>query len=100
MKKIGLLFIIGSLSFWGCGTSAGEKQVDGKTIYNQNCLKCHGDDGKANIMGAADLTISKLDKEMTFLVIKEGKNAMTGFFSVLNDDQIHAVMDYIEKMKK
>ena len=102
MKTIsGFLFTVSLISFFGCGGAPKDlKPIDGKVIYLENCVRCHGGDGKAGNLGAADLSTSKLEKEMTFTVIKEGKNAMTGFFATLNDDQIHAVMDYIATLKK
>lgn len=72
----------------------------GKDIYAANCAKCHGDDGKAGIMGAADLSESSMDKNNMFGVIKEGKGNMTGYSGALSDEQIYSVIEFVNTLKK
>lgn len=74
--------------------------ANGHDIYIANCTKCHGDDGKAQLLGASDLSISTLDANTRIQVVKNGKGAMTPFGDVLNDEQIGAVIAYIETLKK
>lgn len=74
--------------------------MDGKTIYTANCVKCHGDDGKAGIMGAADLSETTLDKVAIHSIIKDGKGQMAGFSGTLTDAQIDAVIAYVNSLKK
>lgn len=72
----------------------------GKTIYDSNCASCHGPDGKLGMGGAKDLTASVLSSEEKRKVIVEGKNAMAGYGRSLNDQQIDAVLAYIEQLPR
>lgn len=74
--------------------------VNGSALYEAKCVMCHGDDGKAGTMGAADLSSSKLDHSVVVTVIKSGKNSMKAFSPELNDEQIDAVAKYAESLRK
>jgi mono/diheme cytochrome c family protein len=74
--------------------------VDGKEIYSANCASCHGDDGKAGILGAYDLSATTLDKNGMVEVVKNGKERMAPYKGVLTDEQIAAVCDYVMTLKK
>ena len=71
----------------------------GKTIYEKKCMNCHGENGKAGLSGAKDLTLSVLSHDEKVALIKSGKNAMMSFQNQLNDVQIHAIVDYISQLK-
>lgn len=73
--------------------------VNGQELYSASCAKCHGGDGKLNLMGAKDLTTSTMDLNARIEIIKNGKNAMTPFSSMLNEEQIKAVAEYTETLK-
>lgn len=77
-----------------------KSNVNGKDLYDISCTPCHGTDGKKGISGASDLSSSILDPEGRFDIIKNGKGAMGAFRSSLNDEQIHAVAEYIETLRK
>ncbi len=74
--------------------------VNGKELFDASCVSCHGTDGKLGVMGASDLSISTLDLVTCIDIIKDGKGAMTAFSGALNDDQIIAVAEYIETLRK
>lgn len=74
--------------------------VNGNALYEAKCVMCHGDDGKAGTMGAADLSSSKLDHNVVVATIKSGKNSMKAFSPELNDEQIEAVAKYAESLRK
>ena len=59
--------------------------MSGQEVYTSNCAKCHGDDGKAGVMGAKDLSQSALDINATIEIIKNGKGAMTPFEGMLSE---------------
>lgn len=67
-------------------------------LYQQHCASCHGAT-RLGGMGPALLpeNLSRLRKNNAITVIREGRAAtqMTGFGSVLNDDQIAALAEYI-----
>jgi len=74
--------------------------VSGKEIYSAYCVRCHGEDGKMGAMGAADLSVSKLNEDITSQIIKAGKGAMPGFDGQISDEQAAAVSEYIETLRK
>ncbi|HLC83198.1 MAG TPA: c-type cytochrome [Bacteroidia bacterium] len=77
-----------------------ESDVNGHELYTASCVKCHGEDGKLNLLGAKDLTLSTMDLNTRIEIIKNGKNAMTPFSGMLNEEQIKAVAEYTEELKK
>lgn len=68
----------------------------GKKVYMQNCMICHGRDGKMGASGAANLAESTLSLEEKMEVIKKGRKTMTGFEN-LGEEKIKAVTEYINK---
>jgi len=75
--------------------------VDAHAIYTANCTKCHGEDGKAGLLGASDLSVSTMDANAMLEIVKSGKNGtMPAFAGALTDEQIGAVVGYIETLKK
>jgi mono/diheme cytochrome c family protein len=74
--------------------------MNGQEIFNASCTSCHGADGKLKLMGAADLSASSMDLAARIEIIKNGKGAMTPFGSMLNDEQIKAVAEYSQSLKK
>ena len=67
---------------------------DGKAMFKQYCVTCHGADGKLGLNGAKDLTQSKLNLEARISLITNGKNMMTPYGEVLTPEDIHAVAKY------
>lgn len=108
LAVLSLLLIIGSYGLAEVshkkmvtgGSDANVTSTDGRTIYMNYCSKCHGEDGKLGAMGAADISLSKLDKAGMMTLIKEGKNQMSGFGETLSDEQVNAVIDYVNSLKK
>ncbi|MBA3704595.1 MAG: SirB2 family protein [Bacteroidetes bacterium] len=74
--------------------------VNGEEIYTANCSRCHGDDGKSGLMGSNDLSVSMMSMEEKIEIIKNGKGVMNPFAGQLNDEQIKAVAEYTETLKK
>ena len=74
--------------------------ADGQQIYSANCAKCHGDDGKAGILGASDLSVSAMDANVKLEIVKNGKGTMPAFAGQLSEEQIGAVVGYIQTLKK
>lgn len=78
------------------GAKVSAEVVDGKSIYQEKCVACHGDNGKAGTMGAKDLTQTQLNHTDIVSIIANGKNAMNPFKDALNAEQIEAVANYVE----
>lgn len=72
----------------------------GKTIYESKCTSCHGIDGKQQLSGAKDLTISEKTFDEKVDAITNGKNAMMAYKNILSADEIKAVAGYVESLKK
>ena len=77
-----------------------QSNINGQELYTASCVSCHGADGKLNLMGAKDLSVSQMDLNARIEIIKNGKNAMTPFASMLSEEQIKAVAEYTETLKK
>lgn len=76
------------------------KKIDGEKIYKQQCVICHGVYGDMGASGAFNLTTSTLSMEERINVITNGRNAMTGFKTLLNEEKIKAVAEYTLELKK
>lgn len=68
--------------------------ADGEKIYKQYCVTCHGLYGDMGASGAANLTESTLSAEERIAVVTNGRNTMTGFKALLNEEKIKAVAEY------
>ena len=74
--------------------------VNGKKIIEQYCILCHGDNGKMQLNGAKDITVSQLTFDLRLTLIKEGKNLMTPFGEILSDSEIADVAWYSMTLKE
>ena len=82
------------------GTKKIVKKVDGKKVYRQYCVTCHGVNGDMGASGAVDLTMTKLTLDEKIAVITNGRNTMTPFKGLLSEAKIKAVAEYTETLKK
>ncbi|MEY3321138.1 MAG: hypothetical protein RLZZ417_721 [Bacteroidota bacterium] len=73
--------------------------VDGKKIYKQYCVTCHGIYGDMGASGAANLAISKLKVNERIEVITNGRKAMASFKALLDKEKIKAVAQYTMTLK-
>jgi mono/diheme cytochrome c family protein len=86
---------------------------DGKVLYDQQCAKCHGDDGKGQTkmgkkLGAKDYTDSKvqdaLKDDAAVKAIKEGlkqdDKTLMKPAEGLSDDQVKGLVAYMRTFKK
>jgi len=99
---VGAGLLVSSLAF-----QAAVPAADGAAIFKNNCVICHGPEGKGYpALKTPNFTdpkwqASAKDKEMKE-VIKNGKKgtAMPAFSGQLKDDDISAVIAYIRSLKK
>jgi mono/diheme cytochrome c family protein len=102
-----ILFLI---FFTFLGLFANDKKLEqGKAIYQDTCISCHGKNGETNrnlklIVMPRDLKKSILTQEQTFQIIKKGArywgsaaDIMPSFESVYSDEEIASVAYYISK---
>lgn len=101
-----VLLACGSAPGTGTGVSArsnagsGNHPPDGKHIFSQYCVACHGADGKLGFNGAKDLSQSVLNLEERVTQIAKGKNLMTAFEDLLSPAEIRAVAEYTLTLKQ
>ena len=110
MKKL----IIGGVALLVAGVGSA-RAGDAKELYDKQCGKCHGEDGKGKTkmgekLGVKDYTDAKVqavlkDPEMT-KAIKEGvkekdsdKTKMKAFAD-LTDDEVKSLVAYVRAFKK
>ncbi len=88
--------------------------ADAAALYEKNCAKCHGADGKGDTkmgkkVGAKDLTDAKVQAELkddvAFKAIKEGKKDREGKIQMkpiegASDDEIKSLVGFVRKFKK
>lgn len=100
MKR--LFFISAAVLFiFSCGEKKDPNaKADGKLIFEKNCSICHGNDGKLGLGNAKDLSVSTMDMDSRIQIISYGKPGMTPFKGVLEDNEIEAVAQYIEQLRK
>jgi cytochrome c6 len=109
MKKIISLTVVASMLATGTLLAA-----DAKVIYDKECTKCHGADGKGDTkmgkkLGAKDYSDAKVQSAVTdaaaFKAIKEGLKDKEGKTLMkptegVSDADIKAVVAYMRTFKK
>lgn len=95
---------------YSCGSSAADAKTDtsgtapvaisGSQLYMDNCVVCHGVDGKAGMSGATDLSTSVLSHQNTVDVIANGRNGMRAFANQFSKEEIEAITKHIETLRK
>jgi mono/diheme cytochrome c family protein len=87
-----------------------EATSEGKKIYTQYCVTCHGDKGKGNGIAAPGLSRPPADHTSDFVqsqtdgalfwIILEGNNPMPTYKTVLTETQRWQVVNYIRTLAK
>jgi mono/diheme cytochrome c family protein len=101
---LAVLLILASLA----PAQAGNAKNPGKSIFQENCTFCHGEDGTAKTppgvaLGAHDLTSREVGKRSDTALaqtISQGRNKMPAFSNKLDDSQIHELILYIRTLEK
>lgn len=104
MAALSLLLITGSFGFAEVYTkkkgipkdSAIAAATTGESLYQVNCGRCHGDDGKLGLSGAKDISASTLSAEGLKEILLHGKGNMPAF-SQLNEEQINLVIGHVQQ---
>jgi mono/diheme cytochrome c family protein len=109
MKKLTII----SLALLVAGTVS-LRAADAKEVFEKNCAKCHGEDGKGKTkmgekLGVKDYTDAKeqdkmkdadMAKAMKEGVTKDEKKVMKAFGDTLSDDDIKGLVKYVRAFKK
>lgn len=72
---------------------------NGKTIFSENCVRCHGVDGTKGKWGAKNLKQSKLSDPALVNIISTGKGWMPSWKNKLSEKEIVAVVDYVKTLR-
>ena len=109
MKKL-LIFSVTLMALGALSAYA----ADAKAIWDKDCAKCHGPDGKGDTKMGKKLEVkdysdakvqSSMKDEDMVKAIKEGVKSgdttkMKGFGDTLSDDDVKALVGYIRSFKK
>ena len=71
----------------------------GQALFQQNCVRCHGRNGRAGLNGAHDLTKSNLNAFGRTYLVSKGLGKMPAFEKTLTPAQIQAVVAYSLTLK-
>ena len=80
-------------------------RFDGASDYTDQCVTCHGTDGRAQTTKgrkthAADLTKSKVTDTKGIKIITNGEDSMPAFKDVMSTDQIRELMAYVRGLRQ
>ena len=68
--------------------------LSGQVLYQKNCLRCHGANGKKGANGAHDLTKSNLNAFGRTYLVTNGMGKMPAFGKTLTPAQVQQVVAY------
>ncbi|WP_162550214.1 c-type cytochrome [Hymenobacter nivis] len=71
----------------------------GQALFQQNCARCHGANGKLGLNGAHDLTKSNLNAFGRTYLVTNGLGKMPAFKTKLSAAQVAQVVAYSQTLK-
>lgn len=71
-----------------------------QTLYQNNCVSCHGENGNRGLGGAARLTDGNLTTAQTKAVIANGRGTMAGYRDKLSTREIDILTEYLTTLRK
>ena len=82
-------------------TLAGAKPplLPGQVIFQKNCVRCHGANGKLGLNGAHDLTKSNLNAFGRTYLVTKGMGKMPAFGKTLTAAEVQQVVAYSITLK-
>src|SRR3990170_553819 len=76
-----------------------ESLAIGRSIFQANCVACHGEDGTGRVLGAADFSdlrvMSSRAPRDFYLTLTQGRGSMPAWQGRLSQDKRWAVIDYL-----
>ena len=73
--------------------------VPGQAIFQKNCVRCHGANGRKGANGAHDLTKSNLNEFGRTYLVTNGLGKMPAFGNKLTPEQVQQVVAYSLTLK-
>ena len=83
----------------GPGAALAAPPAPGQLLFQQNCQRCHGKDGRLGLSGAHDLTKSNLNAFGRTYLVTKGMRKMPAFAKTLTPAQIEQVVAYSLTLK-
>lgn len=85
-----------------CGVGRPPEDAAGAEIYSMLCTNCHGADLEGGIGPPLGPGSNSADQPDSFLetTIEHGRGRMPSFSSVLSDDQLGRLIDYIRQVQQ
>lgn len=99
-KKIPAISILMMIFMMSGNVLASENQ-ERKQLYQDNCARCHGENGKPNLPRAANFQRKeglRTTDQSLLLRIKTGGRACPAFSGILRDNEILSVITYIRTL--
>ena len=81
------------------GVAHAAPPAPGQVIFQKNCVRCHGKDGRLGLNGAHDLTKSNLNAYGRTYLVTSGMGKMPAFGKTLTEAQIAQVVAYSLTLK-
>lgn len=79
-----------------------EEVARGKEVFTQNCVACHGQDGKGVIEGTPNFTDpafwASRSMAQEFEIVTKGKGAMPAWESILSEEDRWAALSYMRTL--
>ena len=94
-----LIIIMAALVFSAFTRRPSHKPLDGKSLFEKNCQKCHGAKGTKGFFGAANLQKSTITEDAIIERIQIGKKFMPSFKSKLSPDEIKELAGYVKTLR-
>ena len=82
-----------------CAAVANPPELTGLLLFQKNCMRCHGADGKKGASGAHDLTKSNLNALGRTYLVTNGMGKMPAFGKKLTPEQVQQVVAYALALK-
>ena len=73
--------------------------LPGQLLFQKNCVRCHGANGKRGLNGAHDLTQSNLNAFGRTYLVTNGMGKMPAFGKKLTPEQVQQVVAYSLTLK-
>jgi len=80
-------------------STTNEALQEGSVIYQDNCVSCHGEDGRSQILGAANFSDQRFMANQSpsnlYVAVTQGQSSMPAWQARLSQDERWAVIDSI-----
>ena len=93
------LRLLSLLLFVPLAATAQTPLLPGQAIFQKNCVRCHGANGKRGLNGAHDLTKSNLNAFGRTYLVANGLGKMPAFGKSLTAAQVQQVVAYSLTLK-